>query len=120
MSPGLFETFDWYTDEALTVSGGATPSKTSTAPKNVSQASYIWVYVENTGANPTTSLTLAITQAPDATSTKQVTLSTFNLSDTVKIGQFLIDRPSGFLRVVSTNGSAALPATFSVTLDIHR
>lgn len=111
---------DLLTNAALTVSGGATPSRTST-PFNVGQLSKLHVFVANSGAS--TNVTVTIKGKPTSSSTMESVLAVFTLGASgtadAKAGRYIEQFPS-FVYAVATNADAANAAEITVTMNMFR
>jgi hypothetical protein len=108
------------TASALTVSGGATPSVTSSA-RQVSKISKLQVFVANAGAS--TLVTVTIKGKPSENSTMEETLAVFTLgasgTASAKAGRYIEQLPS-YIWAVATNADAVNAATITCTLNMFR
>ena len=114
---------DLLTDQALTVSGGATPSVTSSRLP-VGKLSKLHVNVANAGAS--TSVTVNIYGSPSLTSARKSHLATFTLGAAVgdtpyEAGKYIErDAIPSYIYAVATNSDAVNTASIIVTLDRWR
>jgi hypothetical protein len=114
-------------NQALTVSGGATPSATSN-PLPTGMLSKLHVYVANSGAS--TSVTVNIYGKKTATATIKEHLATFTLGAATGSGASLVPYSAGryiessaipsFIYAVATNSDAANTASVTISLDRWR
>lgn len=114
-------------NQALTVSGGATPSATSN-PLPTGMLSKLHVYVSNAGAS--TSVTVNIYGKKTATTNIKEHLATFTLGAATGSGAGLVPYSAGryiessaipsFIYAVATNSDTAKAASISVTIDRWR
>lgn len=119
----LIDPLNIFTAQALTVSGGATPTLTST-PIPVRQLSKLNVFVANAGTS--TSCTVTICGKPSATSLLSSTLVVFTLAAGTEqvpfsLGKYIEELPS-YVYAVITNADAieGHTAIITVTLDMKR
>lgn len=119
-NPFLIDPVDLFTNQALTVSGGATPSVTS-EDLFIAKLSKIHVFVANSGAS--TNVTVTIKGKPTASSTMESVLAVFTLGATgtadAKAGRFIEQFPS-YIYAVASNADAVNTATITVTLNRFR
>lgn len=121
--PHVIGSIDLITGQALTVSGGATPSKTSNVLQ-ISKLSKLHVYVGNTG--PSTNVTVDIYGKTKETSTIKSHLATFTLGagtaqTPYSAGRYIEkDAIPSFIYAVATNSDAENTATITCTLDRWR
>jgi len=119
-NPLIIDPVDLFTAQALTASGGATPTLSS-AVLPVGRLSRITVYVRNAGAS--TDCTIAIKGSPTSAKTLEKTIQTFNLNaSTVAkagIGISSVDIPA-FIWATITNNDAVNVATITVELERFR
>ena len=114
---------DLLTAQSLTVSGGATPSVTSTRLP-VGKLSKLHVNVANAGAS--TSVTVDIYGAPSLTSVRKSHLVTFTLGAAsgeipYEAGRYIEkDAIPSYIYVVATNSDASNTAAITTTLDRWR
>jgi hypothetical protein len=111
-----------FASQALTVSGGLTPSATSSRIKT-STNQKIHIYCINAGAS--TSVTITVYGSPTSTSTLKEALAVFTLgasgSGLEFAGGFLLkDAVPTYLYAVATNSDAANAATITVTVDRYQ
>jgi hypothetical protein len=122
-NPMLLDPTDLFTAQALTVSGGATPSLTSSPRLAVGKLSKLHVFVRNTGAS--TNCTISIYGAPTSTGTMTESLAVFTLGagnvTPYSAGRYIErDAVPRYIYAVITNSDAANTATITVTLDRYR
>lgn len=121
--PHVIGSIDLMTGQALTVSGGATPSKTSNILK-ISKLSKLHVYVGNAG--PSTNVTVDIYGKTKETSTIKLHLATFTLGagtaqTPYSAGRYIEkDAIPSFIYAVATNSDTANAANVSCTIDRWR
>ncbi len=110
-------------NQALTVSGGATPSATSN-PLPTGMLAKLHVYVANAGAS--TSVTVDIYGKKTATATIKEHLATFTLGagseeSPYSAGRYIEkDAIPSFIYAVATNSDAANEASVTVSVDRWR
>lgn len=120
---GPLTPFNLLENQALTVSGGATPSATST-PLPTGMLSKLQVRVANTGAS--TNVTVDIYGKSTATSLIKNHLATFTLgAGTAQVpysaGRYIEkDAIPSFIYAVATNSDAVNTANITCTLDRWR
>jgi hypothetical protein len=119
----MIDPSDLFTAQVLTVSGGATPTLTSTITL-VRQLTKLNVFVANAGTS--TSCTVTIYGKPTATSLLSSTLAVFTLGAGTALvpytaGRYIEELPS-FVYAVITNADAVAghTAIITVTLDMVR
>lgn len=120
--PMLLDPCDLFTAQALTVSGGATPSATSPILA-VGKLSKIHAFVKNTGTS--TNVTITIYGTPTDPAVMMEPLAVFTLGATGGgsdlAGRYIEkDAIPKFIYAVITNSDAANTANISVTLDRWR
>lgn len=119
-NPLFVEPLDLFTAQALTASGGATPSATS-ATTMVGKLSKVHVFVANSGAS--TNVTVTIKGKPTDSSTMESVLAVFTLGATgtsdAKAGRYIEQFPK-YIYAVASNVDAVNAATITVTLDRFR
>lgn len=114
---------DLLTAQALTVSGGATPSVTSSRLAT-GKLSRLNVHVANSGAS--TSVIVNIYGSPTSTSARKTWLATFTLGAAsgavaYEAGRYIErDAIPSFIYCTATNADAANVANITVTLDRYR
>ena len=112
-----------FTNQALTVSGGTTPSATSSRLP-VGMLSKLQVNVANAGAS--TSVTVDIYGSPTLTSARKTYLATFTLGAAVgavayEAGRYIEkDAIPSYIYAVATNSDAANTASVTISLDRWR
>ena len=117
------QSYNLFENKALTVSGGATPSATSSRLPT-GMLSKLQVLVANAGAS--TNVTVNIYGAPSATSTRKTWLATFTLGAAVgavayEAGRYIErDAIPTYIYAVATNSDAANTANITITLDRYR
>lgn len=119
-NPLTIDPVDLFTAQALTASGGATPSLSSAALP-VGKLSRINVYVQNAGAS--TDCTIAIKGSPTSAKTLEKTIQTLNLnaSTVTKAGMGISsDDIPAFIWATITNNHAVNAATITVELERFR
>jgi hypothetical protein len=122
-TPQTFDPIDLLTAQALTVSGGATPSVTS-EPLKVAMMSRLHVYVSNAGAS--TSVTVNIYGKTNSTTNIKEHLATFTLGAAVgavpySAGRYIErDAIPSYIYAVATNTDGANEAEITCTLDRWR
>jgi hypothetical protein len=122
-TPQTFDPIDLLTAQALTVSGGATPSVTSD-PLKVAMMSRLHVYVSNAGAS--TSVTVNIYGKTNSTTNIKEHLATFTLGEAVgavpySAGRYIErDAIPSYIYAVATNTDGANEAEITCTLDRWR
>ena len=114
---------DLMTAQSLTVSGGATPSVTSSRVET-GKLSRLIVYAANSGAS--TSVTVNVYGSPTSTSLRKILLATLTLAAAVgsvayEAGNYIAsDAIPSHVYAVATNADAANTASITVTLDRYR
>lgn len=121
-NPLIYDSVDLFTNQALTISGGATPSATSTRIP-VSMLSKIQIGVKNTGAS--TNVTVSIYAVDKATNGISWVLRPFTLGAgnvTPYTAGCYIERDAipKYIYAVATNNDAANTATITVSVDRWR
>jgi len=119
-NPLTIDPFNPFTAQALTASGGATPSLSSSVLQ-VGKLSRISVYVSNAGAS--TDCTIAIKGSPTDTKALEKTIQTFNLnaSNVTKAGIGISrDDIPAFIWTTITNNDAVNAATITIQLERFR
>jgi hypothetical protein len=120
-NPMLIDPIDLFTGEALTASGGATPSKTYTPPLMVAKLSKIHVFVQNAGAS--TNCVITIKGKPTLTSTLESVLAVFTLgaagAGADKAGRYIEQFPS-YIYATAVNADAVNAANVTITLNRFR
>lgn len=120
---GPLAPYNLFASQALTVSGGATPSATSSRVP-VGMLSKLQVNVANAGAS--TSVTIDIYGSPSLTSVRKTHLATFTLDAAVgavpsEAGRYIEkDAIPSYIYAVATNTDAANVASITCTLDRWR
>ena len=109
---------DLFTAQALTVSGGATPSATSSRLP-VYKDSKLQFYVSNTGAS--TNVTVIIYATPTLTSLRKGEIQTFTLGVNDD-GWTYLDTPAvpGYVYAIATNNDSSNSAIITATVDRYR
>jgi hypothetical protein len=120
-TPSKCEPIDLFTAEPLTVSGGATPSKTSD-PTYTGLLSRLYVFVANAGLS--TSATIKIKGKPNKTSLLNSDLAVFTLgegtdSEPCTAGKYIENFPD-YVYAVIINNDAVAGHTASVTVTLTR
>lgn len=120
--PGIIPTVDLFTAQALTASGGATPSATS-ALLRVEKLSKIHAFVKNTGAS--TNVTVYIYGSNASPAVMKELIGTFTLGATLSGSDFAgryieKDAVPRYIYAVATNSDAVNAATITVSLDRWR
>lgn len=119
-NPFLIDPLNLFSSQALTASGGATPSATS-ATTMVAKLSKIHVFVANAGAS--TNVTVTIKGKPTEDSTLESLLAVFTLGATgtadAKAGRYIEQFPS-YIYAVASNADAVNAASITVTLNRFR
>ena len=121
--PHVIGSIDLMTGQALTVSGGATPSKTSNALQ-ISKLSKLHVYVGNAGLS--TNVTVDIYGKTKETSTIKSHLATFTLGAGTaqapySAGRYIEkDAIPSFIYAVATTSDTANTASVTISLDRWR
>jgi hypothetical protein len=121
LNPLQVDPLDLFKDSALTIAGGATPSRTSD-PTNVSLLSKLYVFVTNAGLS--TSVTVTIKGKLSATSLMYSDIAVFTLgAGTAQApygaGRYIELFPSMVYAVI-TNNDATPGNTASVTVTLNR
>jgi len=121
-NPLSIDPVDLITAQALTISGGATPSVTSSLLE-VGKLSKIHVFVKNTG--PSTNVTITIYGTPTNPAVMKEALVVFTLGATGSGSDFAgryieKDAVPRYIYAVATNSDPANVANISVTFDRWR
>jgi hypothetical protein len=119
--PIIADPLNLFTASSLTVSGGATPSRTSD-PVTVGKLSKLHVFVSNAGAS--TNCTITIYGKPTPTSPLNSTLAVFTLGAAsgetpYTAGRYIEGFPS-YVYAVITNADVANTASITITLNRFR
>lgn len=122
-TPTSCGTVDLMTAQALDISGGSNPSRTSSR-LSVGKLSRLHVHVANAGAS--TNVNVTVYGSPSATSTRRTSLATFTLGAAVgatayEAGAYLRqDAIPSYIYCIATNADAANVANVTVSLDRYR
>lgn len=119
-NPMFLDPLDLFTEQALTASGGATPTLTSDSVQ-VGKLSKLHVFVANGGAS--TNCTITIKGKPTLASAMEEVLQVFTLGATgtadAKAGTYIVYTPM-YIYAIIANSDAVNAAEITVTLNRFR
>lgn len=109
-----YQTITAVNAQALTVSGGATPS-VSTTLEIEDSVSQLYVYAKNLGNS--TSLTVSIYASSDNSGTIKALIQTLTLNaTTTTMGAVPVSVPPKYLIITATNADAANATTYTIVI----